>query len=545
MQYGFDAPSATAHHPHSAHTNVNPAVLFGYPATASGMASPFATPGGGGGGGVGMYGSSSVLSDADLDLENILASFNNAASAQDTAGGTLPQAYMGAPFAGLQSGLRHQTPLPPVNENGGQQTAAEAGEFFSQPPPKARRGSSNEYGTPNTNTTYGASPSDTFATPSTSSKRSVSQERTGRLGRSSSASGVGKAPRQTSRSRSARRTSSAATAGYQDRTEAKERGRDRERSTQRGEAVDKASPASNLATPGASATATPTSNPPPPAAAAVGISTASAATMPPPHPYAMSMPAFVHPASYGAHAASMPTHAVNGGWFPHPHPSSTGAVPLPGMHHPALAAGGAAFPSQHFMAPNLQHHPMAFDPLTGWRPTVGPLPASAPPAAAPDARPTNPPSSSATTTTAAAAAAAAGSKKDTVPAPPSNTSGSKKNKGLEDVQEEDDSKGYVQLVHPGSRRARERRELTLVVPSVPLFASGPTQRTADRQTEEASRIAQRRRASSPRQHQRSHRRTRVSPPRSVPSRRTSAAAADADSFFVDSGRAERWRRRTG
>lgn len=459
MQYGFDAPSATALHQHStlvaAHANVNPAVLFGYSATASGMTSPFAATGGGGGG-VGVYGSSSVLSDADLDLENILASFNSATSAQDTAGGSLPQGYMGTPFAGLQSGLRHQSPLPPVNENGGQPTPADAGEFFSQPPPKARRGSSNEYGTPNTtNATYGASPSDTFATPSTSSKRSVSQERTGRLGRSSSASGVGKAPRQTSRSRSARRTSSAATAGYQDRTEAKERGRDRERSTQRGEAVDKASPASNLGTPGASAAATPgansTNHPPPPAAAAVGIPTASAATMPPPHPYAISMPAFVHPASYGAHAASMPTHAVGGGWFPHPHPHpSTGAVPLPGTQHPALAAGGggAAFASQHFMAPNLHHpphhhHPMAFDPLTGWRPTVGPLPASAPPAAAPDARPTNPPSSSATTTTAA------GSKKDAASAPPSNTSGSKKNKGLEDVQEEDDGKGYVpfQLFH--------------------------------------------------------------------------------------------------
>lgn len=459
MQYGFDAPSATAHHQYStlvaAHSNVNPAALLSYSASASGMTSPFAATGGGGGG-VGMYGSSSVLSDADLDLENILASFNNATSAQDNTGGHLPQGYIGTHFSGLQSGLRHQSPLPPVNENGGQQTTAEAGEYFSQPPPKARRGSSNEYGTPTTNTTYGASPSDTFTTPSASSKRSVSQERTGRLGRSSSVGGVGKAPRQTSRSRSARRTSSAATAGYQDRTEAKERGRDRERSTQRGEVADKASPASNLGTPGASAAATPgassTSNPPP---AAVGIPTASGATMPPPHPYAMSMPAFVHPASYGAHAASMPTHAVNGGWFPHPHPSSTGAVPLPGMHHPALAAGGggaAAFASQHFMAPQLHHphHPMAFDPLTGWRPTVGPLPASAPPAAAPDARPTNPPTSSATTTTTAAAA----SKKDPVPAPPANTGGSKKNKGLEDVQEEDDGKGYVQTFHILTRCAR-------------------------------------------------------------------------------------------
>lgn len=484
-QYGFNAPSP-AHsaarnlHHHQQHqqqptspansNNVDPAILFGYSATASGMASPLAASqasagGHGRAGAGGMYGSSSVLSDADLDFENILASLNSAAAQQHSAG-ALPQGYMGAPIAGLQSGanhLRHQSPLAPVNENGTQQAAGEPVEFFSQPqPPKPRRSSTHEFGTPNTNATasYGASPSDT------SSKRSVSQERTGRLGRSSSASGVGKAPRQTSRSRSARRTSSAATAGYQDRTEAKERGRDRERSRQR-EVGDKASPASNLGTPAASA-ATPGASsasgsagggggaaaaaapPPPPAdaadaAAAMGIPTSSAALAS--HPYAMSMPGFVHPATYGAHAASLPTHA--GGWFPAPHPSS-GAIPL-GMHphhHPAAlaaaaaaAAGGGAFASpHHFMAPH-PHHPMAFDPLTGWRPTVGPLPASAPPAGAPALHEGNLPAASsaaAAATTTAAAAAAASATGDGGASGPSSAGGSKKSKGLEDVLEEED-----------------------------------------------------------------------------------------------------------
>ncbi|GAA5883752.1 hypothetical protein JCM3774_000578 [Rhodotorula dairenensis] len=491
-QYGFNAPSpanvatsATGLHHHHQQTPpgssnaVDPAILFGYSATASGIASPLA---GSTGARVGMYGSSSVLSDADLDFENILASLNSAAQQQHSAG-SLPHGYVGAPIAGLQSGanhLRHQSPLAPVNENGTQLPAGgEPVEYFSQPqPPKPRRGSAHEFGgTPNahaTNASYGASPSDT------SSKRSVSQERTGRLGRSSSSStsGVGKAPRQTSRSRSARRTSSAATAGYQDRSEAKERGRDRDRSMQR-EVADKASPASNLGTPAASA-ATPGASsasgsgsgggpPPPPShpdapaavAAAMGTPTSNATMAP--HPYAMSMPGFVHPATYGAHAASLPTHA--GGWFPAPHPSS-GAMPL-GMHHhhpAALAAaaaavgGGGAFATPpHFMAPH-PHHPMAFDPLTGWRPTVGPLPASAPPAPAPhETRNGNLPATSsaaaAMTERAAAGAAASTATGEGGASGPSNAGGSKKNKGLEDVLEEDDGKGD----HVTDKR-RKRRE---------------------------------------------------------------------------------------
>ncbi|GAA5984480.1 hypothetical protein JCM10908_003367 [Rhodotorula pacifica] len=473
-QYGFNAPSpiatsssataAAGHHHHqqqqqglgaSASANVDPAILFGYSSSSTaGMLPPLA-------GGVGMYGSSSVLSDADLDFENILASLNNAAAAPHGGGGAAgltQQGYMGG---GGSTHLRHQSPLPPVNENGGQ-PPSDRTDYYAQRPPKPRRSSTNEFGTPNTNTSYGASPSDTFTTPSTSSKRSVSQERTGRLGRSSSSNrnasgGVGKAPRQTSRSRSARRTSSAATAGYQDavRSEAKDRGRDRERSTQRaggggGVEGDKASPASNLGTPANSA-ATPGASgggavsAPPPAAAtpgAIGIPAPNPA-MAAAHPYAMSMPGFVHPATFGVHAASMPTHP--GGWFPPPHPAAAGAFPPPHGMHPGLAAAGGAFASPHFMPHHHPGHPMAFDPLTGWRPTVGPMAASAPPAAAPSLG-----SSSSTAAVSAAPAGTASTKAHEAPAPATS---SKKNKGLEDVQEEDDGKGE----HLTDKR-RKRRE---------------------------------------------------------------------------------------
>lgn len=361
----------------------------------------FATGSPAGAGGLGMYGSSSVLTDADLDFENILASLGGGTGSTSDHAGLLdslhPQQHLHQPAAGHY----RQSPLAPVNEieNGNPNGAAE---YITHPQKPLRRSSTQDYGTP---TSYGASPSDTFTTPSTSSKRSVSQERTGRAGRSSSAGGVGKAPRQTSRSRSARRTSSVATAGYQDRSDAKERGRDRSR--QRG-SDDHASPASNMGTPAAPSAGTPgASGPHAAGGAGPGLNASMPPPLPPHHAYVMPFP---HPSTYGAHPASLPAHA--GGWFP----------PNSGMHHPAALAG--AYPGPHFIPPPMAHQALSFDPLTGWRPTVGPpMPSSAPPATDSVAKGKVP---SAKVAAAAAAPAVTAS----------SSSSSKKNKGLEDVQEE-------------------------------------------------------------------------------------------------------------
>lgn len=422
-QHGFEPPlasGASAVNNGAFATNaLDPADLgdFSEHSSTNGMFTPghsadVATPadGGAGGGLGGVYGSSSMLSDADLDFENILASFGGGGGAAAAPGpdSTVGNPLMGAPnsatghHAPPSTHLR-QSPLPPVNENG-QPLQHTTTDFFARPPKPPRRGSAHDFGTPNTaaGTSYGNSPSDTFTTPSTSSKRSVSQERTGRVGRSSSAGGVGKAPRQTSRSRSARRTSSAATAGYQDRSDAKERGRDR--SAQR-DSFDKPSPASDMSTP-AAAVGTPGGNPPQPPPPHNAASMPPPPAPPQPHPFMIPMPGFPYPASYGAHPASLPAHA--GGWFP----PVSGAMPLP-------VSMAGPYPGAQFIPP--PHAPLAFDPATGWRPTVGSMPASAPPATDSAAKGKVPASSG----TGALASGVSVS-----------STSSKKNKGLEDVQEE-------------------------------------------------------------------------------------------------------------
>ncbi|GAA5898502.1 hypothetical protein JCM5296_006481 [Sporobolomyces johnsonii] len=140
------------------------------------------------------------------------------------------------------------------------------------------------------------------------------------------------------------------------------------------------------------------------AAIIIPSSTATSTSIPPPqsHQYAISMPAYPIPSTTGT-PSSLPS--ITGGWFPTPSQAlSFGSVHTHGTSTPMPMHGHG-------------HPPAGVDP-TGWRPSNGlVMPASAPPA------------------TGMAAA-------------------SKKSKGLEDVQEEDgDGKN-----DPLSEKRRKRRE---------------------------------------------------------------------------------------
>ncbi|BGP27241.1 transcription regulator [Rhodotorula toruloides] len=402
---------------------IDPSVLFGLGTPASGGYGSF-------GMGIGSYGgTSSVLSDADLDLENMIASFGNGTGGGHGHSGHAVHASW-AGDAAVANGLLGLASHAPHNPSF--QAFAASPRMHQAPSPAAHTRAAaspteeREYGSLGGSRQRG---SEGFASPppsrhpppsaAQSSKRSTSTERTGRVSRSS---GVGKAPRQTSRSRSARRSANAA--GYQDRPSPG--GREGERTTSSGGGTPALTPGGGALPATSSAHGT--------AAIIIPSSSASLASMTIPtssvgdhlsrsfghthHAYAMSLPTY--PSAAGT-PSSVPTA---GSWFPQAH------------QHTSFAASGS---TGAFASPHVPLNPLSIgspgatsprpDPLTGWRPSSGVgMPASAP----------------------AGMTSASGSLGVSV----SSAGGSRKNKGLEDVLEEEaDSRG-----DPVSEKRRKRRE---------------------------------------------------------------------------------------
>ncbi|KAL7338717.1 hypothetical protein BJY59DRAFT_337067 [Rhodotorula toruloides] len=384
---------------------IDPSVLFGLGQPASGGYGSF-------GMGMGSYGGpSSVLSDADLDLENMIASFGNG-----TNGGHGHNGHAGhASWAGdaaVANGLLGLASHAPNNPS---LQAFASPQMHHAPSPTAHSRAAaspteeRDYGSLGSGRRrgsegFGSPPPSRHPPPSAtnSSKRSTSTERTGRVGRSS---GIGKAPRQTSRSRSARRSANAA--GYQDRPSPG--GKEGERATSSGGGTPAVTPGAGgmpatssahgtvaIVIPSSSASMTIPTSP--------GANHLSRSFGHSHHAYAMSLPTY--PSAAGT-PSSVPTA---GSWFPqaHQHSSfaasgSTGAFASPHVPPTSLAIGSPTSPRA--------------DPLTGWRPSSGVgMPASAP----------------------AGMTSASGSLGVSV----SSAGGSRKNKGLEDVLEEEaDSRG--------------------------------------------------------------------------------------------------------
>lgn len=407
QQFGFKADAGAAPVPvgrsgaggpsGSVGAGIDPSVLFGLGAPGSGAYGSF-------GMNLGSYGgSSSVLSDADLDLENMFASFGNGTGGAHGHGGHAAQASWAGDAAvangllGLASHAQNSASLhafaaapqmhhahSPVAQSRGPASPTEERDFGSLGGGRRRAG-------------------DGFASPPPhSSKRSTSTERTGRVGRSS---GIGKAPRQTSRSRSARRSANAA--GYQDRPSPG--GKEVERAASSGGGTPAVTPGAGplpsassahgttaIIIPSSSASLASVAIPTSPAASHLSRSFGHAH-----HPYAMSLPTY--PSAAGT-PSSVPH---SGSWFPQAH------------QHSSFAASGS---TGAFASPHVPPNPLSIgspgarspgaDPLTGWRPSSGlGMPASAP----------------------AGMTSASGSLGASV----GSTGGSRKNKGLEDVLEED------------------------------------------------------------------------------------------------------------
>ncbi|GAA5940487.1 hypothetical protein JCM3775_004810 [Rhodotorula graminis] len=431
----------------------------------------------------GPHPGTSVLSDADLDFESVLASLGAAAHQQPpqhqqghhhqpharavygsheahtdifAAGGMFDQAAMHPPpLDGQQLSPRLQLDrmpsyftqhVPPPQQQQQQQTQPQPQQHESFPSPAVPSSSSS------------AKPAERGR--GTSSKRSASTERTGRTGRTASTGGgsVGKAPRQ-SRSRSARRSSSAA--GYdRDRPSPTSR----ESGGRRGAAAVAAAAAaagaasgtgeegadpSPAATPGSGAGAANGAIGIPVASSSSSSSSAKAAEHASHHQYAMSLPAYPSTSLSGT-PSSLPGGAGGGAWgalaAAHPH-----AFPAHAFNSASPNGGGGGGVQQQ-----------QADPATGWRPSPPPgAAASAPPA----------------TGLAGRSPTAGGG----VKAP------GKKGKGLADVQEEDDGKGDQLLEKRRKRReshnAVERRrrdnindriaELSLLVPETFLVPGSP------------------------------------------------------------------------
>ncbi|BGP51188.1 hypothetical protein JCM10450v2_007117 [Rhodotorula kratochvilovae] len=417
-------------------SGIDPAVLLGFTAAASSSSGQHQQHG------VGSYGSlagtsfgapgGSVLSDADLDFESVLASLGAAAQPQQQ------QQHVGsAGQYGQQGGAQAQNDLfgqggmfdqsamqqPPPQQQQHQQLSprlshgARVPSYYTQhtnPPPLVHSQSHSLplQHQPQQRDAFPApaapapapAPTAPAAERGSSSKRSVSTERTGRTGRTATtgSGSVGKAPRQ-SRSRSARRSSSAA--GY-DRDRPSPSSRDS--GGRRGEAAA-----------AAAAEAEPSPGATPSGSGAVGIPHSAGADAA--HQYAMSLPAYPS-ASLAGTPSSLPAHSAAGagGWgalaaVQHAHAYSAHAFAPPPVALPGAHGAGAS----------------AMDAASGWRasPTGGSAAASAPPA----------------TGLAGRSPTAGGG----VKAP----HGGKKGKGLADVQEEDDGKG-----DPISEKRRKRRE---------------------------------------------------------------------------------------
>ncbi|GAA5953689.1 hypothetical protein JCM21900_001703 [Sporobolomyces salmonicolor] len=438
-------------------SSIDPAMLFGLsPTSQSHFSNGFGSLGAGGGA---TYGSS-VLSDADLDFESMLASLgqgptgangtstgghgNGAGGGGGAYGQTNPNAQHhvfggaagGATGAGVggagSNGFLGSSaiesmgfPSQQPQRNGGPTTPSLAGShsqqhhyFAAQTPTSTVTSSIPQFSRspsagsaslttadlfptlhnkdsplvsggpgPGSTTEHGSYSSEAFPPPASSKRSPPSNGGSERASSRSRATGVGKAPTSTSRSRSARRSGSVA--GYQDRPSPNggcgpAGGGERSSSSAQ-------QPATSAASHGSAAIIIPSS-------------TATSTSIPPPqsHQYAISMPAYPTPSTTGT-PSSLPS--ISGGWFPTPSQTlSFGSVHTHGTSTPMPMHGHG-------------HHPVGVDP-TGWRPSTGiVMPASAPPA------------------TGMAAA-------------------SKKSKGLEDVQEEDgDGKN-----DPLSEKRRKRRE---------------------------------------------------------------------------------------
>ncbi|TNY17119.1 helix-loop-helix DNA-binding domain-containing protein [Rhodotorula diobovata] len=436
-----------------------------------------------GNGGFGHPAGTSVLSDADLDFESVLASLGAAAHQHQQhqqqqqqqaqqAQHAAAQGHYGS-HGGTNGGQQHADlfgaggmfdqaamhPPPPATGHSlnGQQLSPRLQldhmpSYFTQPPPLSHSHShphSHPHSLPKqqqhdafpspalpsaatttaTTTTTTNARSSKSSERGTSSKRSVSTERTGRTGRTAAtgAGSVGKAPRQ-SRSRSARRSSSAA--GYdRDRPSPSSR----ESGGRRGaagarDAEDAAgTEPSPAATPGAAAAGA--SN----GAGAVGIPASASTTTTtsgvpdPAQQYAMSLPAYSS-ASLSGTPSSLP---AGGAWgalaaaHPHAFPAHAFNSASPGSGSGSGGGGGVPVPGAQ------SGSAAAADAASGWRPSP---PGSGTVASAPPA-----------TGLAGRSPTAGGG----VKAPGS----SKKGKGLADVQEEDDGKG-----DPLSEKRRKRRE---------------------------------------------------------------------------------------
>ncbi|BGP19539.1 hypothetical protein JCM10213_000139 [Rhodosporidiobolus nylandii] len=399
---GFDAPfsstpSSTASNPFpsaAAHVSgaqafagsgagpsgIDPAMLIGLTGATTGASA------GAGGWGLagagqgtnahGQYGS--LISDQDLDFENIMLSLQSnvgaAAAAGGGSGGYTSQAG-GVPGYQHAHTQQNANPNPQLHQpfgsaggagsNGylgaaalfsgsyGQQHSPHLGSYFAppvipqsqpRPPHFDRRTSSSDLFAPvlpsPAASTPGAQSKDTPAaavhSESYTSKRSprasgppppVAGERQGR------SSQVGKAPRQTSRSRSARRSSN--TAGYQER--------DRPSPSDAGPSATKRSGSRSREKDVAGAGST---------AAIVIPASSSSSSVPPSASYAF------------AHAHSLPSYPI---------PSTTGTPS-------SFSSTGTYFPAS--VASTYATTPM--DPQSGWRPNGGgvgqAVPASAPPA---------------------------------------------------------------------------------------------------------------------------------------------------------------------
>ncbi|GAA5993943.1 hypothetical protein JCM5350_005075 [Sporobolomyces pararoseus] len=433
---------------------IDPSILFGLTSGHGGSNgwNGYSYPGGGGTNFT--AGSSSVLTDTDLDIENMLASFSQHQQAQNgngpnpttqngelnhhnffgTSASTAPagsNGFLGTTSMSYQQQHHHQQqqqqqqqqlrhgsistqgqtsphffgisnvtssdqahppssvaaiphfahspPLSTTNSN------ISAVDFFKDSPLNGGGGGVSTDPSSYTSDTFSAPPPTSKRSPPTAnvsrgregrsqSRGSGASERTGSRSRSTVVAGVGKAPRTTSRSRSARRNSSAA--GYQDRPSPNERN-----------SSNAATPSNSNSTTSASNTTSTTTNQnnnnstASHGTAAIIIPSSTPASIPlpsPSHHYSSSMPAY--PSTVGnGNPASLPSSLSGGvgagpaGWF-----SQAGLSFLPALnsqHHPlgsvpekiqqgGAGGGGGGGPS---------------DAVTGWKPSQGiAMPASAP-----------------------------------------------------------------------------------------------------------------------------------------------------------------------
>ncbi|GAA5939088.1 uncharacterized protein JCM15063_004419 [Sporobolomyces koalae] len=476
---------ASLHHSStSVHSAIDPSVLFGLAGPSFGPNSntgwnAFAAANHYAGTTGGVFGSSSVLTETDLDIENMLASFsqhhaNHHAHASNATNTADPQHYYPASSVGPGSapsaaagtnGFLGSTSMSTLNLNGDRDpsqpsrfrtsesqahppsSAATIPPFAQSPshtsptipaadffPPTHLRslGNSNKespFADPGSSDNAFAAPASKRSPPGSSTTvsrgregRSLSRasagssERTGSGSRSRApTAGVGKAPR-TSRSRSARRNSTAA--GYQDRPSPSANTSDRSNS--------------NSGTASTSVGNNQGGANPPSTTAAIIIPSANGEPLhPPSHQYPASMPAYN---SSGTPSSLPSSLSATGSWFSQ---SGLSFIPPP-LPLPPLGS----VPEQ------------ASDEVTGWKPIQGlSMPASAPAA-----------SSSITTAAAthdksrtnsnkqvkAEAVAAAGSNKSKKAAQPQQS--------LEDVQEEEGDDKPFGAGGDVSEKRRKRRE---------------------------------------------------------------------------------------